>query len=232
MTLGIPTEPVTPPEPTEPPESPPAPPVVEPGAPSPDAIRNSPEYKEALRQNRLLARQAAEAKRAEQQARLAAEQARQAAEAQQQADLEAELESTLGADGVAAYNEIAELSQSDPVAAARKLAQLMASARGQTPAAGAPTAPPPAPAPEAPPVATPAPPRGLGADAPLGQPPAANQRDPYDVMADELEARFNAAVERNQDPSRRNRMTMRDRADAVISYVGSALLRGGARPRS
>jgi hypothetical protein len=202
------------------------------GALPPEAIRNSPEYKELARQNRQLARQAGVATRAEQSARAAAERQKAAAEAQEQADFEAEIAATLGEDGVAAYSEIAELTASNPRAAARKLAELIAQARAQSPAPANGGEAPPAPGPEGgapvPPAGTPPPPRGLGADAPLGQPPAA--QDPTAQIVAELEKQYGDVVERVADPATRRRVTMRDRAGAFISYLGASYLKSGARP--
>jgi hypothetical protein len=204
------------------------------GGLSPDAIRSSPEYKELQRQNRELSRQAGAATREASTARAAAEVARQAAEAQQQADLEAELVTALGEDGLAAYNEIAELSTTDPRAAARKMAALIAQARAQSqPVGGAPPTAPASPAPTVPvegnvPSTAPPTPRGVAADAPLA--PVALP-DEYAQVAADLEARYAATVERVQDPTTRNRVTMKDRANAMIAYIGAAVLKGGARPK-
>ncbi len=76
----------------------------------------------------------------------------------------------------------------------------------------------------------PAPPRGLDANAPLSQPPA--PQDPNLAIADQLDGRFNAIVERVQNPDTRRRVTMRERGEGMISYVGAALLRNGARPKT
>jgi hypothetical protein len=197
------------------------------GALSPDAVRNSPEYKELARQNRALARQAGTASAAEQRARSEAERVRAAAEAESEAALALELQTSLGEDGVAAFNEIAELSATDPRAAARKMAALIAEARAQNPAAGAATSGQPAPAPEGnvPPAPTP---RGMDAGAPL-VPPATT--DPDLATADALEARYAAVVARNTNPATRNRVTMKERAEGLISYLGASVLRAGAKPK-
>jgi len=219
------------PPPTDDPPAGDAPPAPA-GALPPEAIRNSPEYKELARQNRQLARQAGAATRAEQMARAETERQRAAAEAQEQADFETEIAATLGEDGVAAYSEIAELTASNPRAAARKLAELIAQVRAQssTPANGGEA--PPAPAPEGgapvPPAGTPPPPRGLGADAPLGQPPAV--QDPTAQIITDLEKQYSDVADRVADPTTRRRVTMRDRAGAFIGYVGAAYLKAGARP--
>lgn len=212
----------------DPPAAPPPPESL-----APEAVRKTPEYKVLERQNRELARQAGAAKREAEQARAAAEQARIAAEATRQADLEAELEGILGEDGVEVFNEISELSQTDPTAAARRIAELVAQSRAQSagpqsPAPGAAAPPEEGTVPPATP-ATPPPPRGVGADVPLGAPPTTQQEN-WDEIANGLEARFNTTVERVQDPQTRNRTSFRERADAMLAYVGSALIRGGARP--
>lgn len=132
--------------------------------------------------------------------------------------------------GVAAYQEIAELTASDPRAAAKRMAELIAQARVQNPAA--PATPPAPPAPAAGegtvPNQPPAPPRGVGADAPLGQPP--RTEDDHLTIAAELESTYQSVVNRVQDPQTRRRVTMKDRAGAFIGYVGAAVLRAGARP--
>lgn len=210
----------------EPEEAPPAP------APAltPEAIRSSPEFKVLELQNRTLARQAGAAAREAEKARAEAERQRQAAEAQQQADLEAELATTLGEDGLAIYNEIAELSQSDPRAAAKQLAQLVAQARAQSSASPEVPAAPPATEQEGQvPPTTPPPPRGFGADASLSQPPR-TEGDDYEAIAADLDKRYDDVVTRVQDPDLRNRVTMKDRAAGMISYVAASVLRGGARP--
>jgi len=211
-------------------DAPPAdpPPAAPPGAPSPDAIRNSPEFKALAAQNRTLARQAGQATRQAEQARTAAEQARQVAEAQEQADLEGEIATILGDEAaVAAFNEIAELTTSDPRAAAKRMAELVALSRVQNAAPGEPTVPSPAP-PAGGTVTTPPPPRGVGADAPLGQPP--RTEDDHLAIASELDKKYQNVVDRVQDPTTRRRVTMRDRAEGFIGYVGAAVLRAGARP--
>lgn len=228
MSLDVPPVVDDPTPPDEPPaDPPPAPPSI--GAPSSEAVRNSPEYREIARQNRLLARQAGTNAREAAAARTVAEQARLAAEAQQQADLEDEISGILGDEAaVAAFNEIAELTTSDPRAAAKKMAELVAlSVRAQSTPQGEPTDPPPAP-PAGGTVTTPPPPRGVGADAPLGQPP--RTEDDHLAIAGELESKYNGIAERVQDPQTRRRVTMRDRAEGFIAYVGAAALRAGKRP--
>lgn len=200
-------------------------------APTPEQIRNSPEFRELARQNQLLATAGGRNAREASTARAEAERQRLAAEAKQQQDLEASVVAILGEDGLAAYNEITQLSQSDPGAAALKLAELVAQARGQTPPAVQPGAAPAAPvAPGG--IVPPAPsaPRGLSADAPLGQLPVAV--DEYTQVADELDSTYNDVVKRVQDPQLRRRVTTADRAKGMISYLGASLIRGGARPRS
>lgn len=211
-----------------------APPAGDPPAPpanlslTPEQIRNSPEFRAQARENRKLARQLGEAQTAAAAARTEAEGARQAAEAKQQADLVAELTATLGDEGVADYNELVELAATDPTAAARKMAALIAQARVQSPAPGSPPPAPPAPATGAPVVpGTPPPPSGLGADAPLGAPPAA--ADPNAQLIADLEGTFGSVVERVANPETRRRVTAKDRAAAAIGYIGAAVLKAGAK---
>jgi hypothetical protein len=201
---------------------------------SPDAVRNTPEYRVLAKQNRELARQAGAAKREAEQARIAAEQARQAAEAQRQADLEAELVGILGDDAtVATFNEISELGRTDPAAAARRIAELVAAGRAQSVTEGDQPAAPPAPAPQGGTTVDtpPAPPRGVGADAALSQ-RTRTLNDEETALADELEARFTKTAERVQNPETRNRTTWRERTDALIGFVAGGILRERVRQRT
>lgn len=201
---------------------------------TPDAIRNSPEYRALMKENRKLARQAGSANAAATAARTAAEEARLAAEAQQQAVVDAQITAALGPEGVTFWQEFAELSATDPVAAAQRLAEFRAAgAAAQSAADGADPA-------DANPAAgegtamsasTPPPPAaGVEGGAPLG---AAGRTQPTaaDVAAG-LEKTFTDMVERVQDPLTRNRVTMKDRASAMISYLGAAYVRAtGNEPR-
>jgi len=193
----------------------------------PDFVRNSPEYRELQRQNRMLARQKGSMEAEVATYRQQAEQAREEAAAAEAAARENQIRAVLGDEGVAAWAEIAELSESDPIAAARKFAEIMGSK---------PTAAPPAAAPEEATVAPeqttapapPAPPRGLDAAAPLSQTSTAED---YEATANRLEAEYQKVVEQVQNPLTRNRVRLRDQASAFISYVGAAYLRAGARPK-
>ncbi|HEY6057308.1 MAG TPA: hypothetical protein VIV06_04710 [Candidatus Limnocylindrales bacterium] len=166
---------------------------------------------------------------------------RAAAEAERQANEAQQMAAILGDDGVAAWTQMAELSQSDPLEAARYLAGLMG--RGQTappapgaasgqPGAGSPAQPPEAPVngqqPATP--ATPPPPLGgVDASAPLAAPTTGEDRE---TIAAALEAQFNDIRKRNLDPTTRNRVTMRDRASAMIAYIGAAVLRSDVQPKA
>lgn len=216
-------------------------PAEEPAAPdiakaslSPEAVRNSPEFREIERQNRELARQQGAAIRERDRARQEAERQRQAAEAKRAADLQAELSAQLGEEGVTLYNRLIELSQSDPDAAAKELAKLISS-QAQSPA-GEPASPEPTQATAQPQEGNavetpPAPPRGVTADAPLSQ-ASRNETDEWNKLADNLDANFEQVVKRVQDPNTRNRTTMKDRAGGMIAYVAARLIRQGARPSS
>lgn len=201
-----------------------------------DAVRNSPEFQALAKQNRLLARQKGTAEAAAVAARSEAETARQAAEAERNAALVQQLTATLGADGIAAYNEIAELSATDPVAAAVRLAEFAKAGAGQTPPAQAPgaTVTPAAQAGEgtvanAAQAQTPPPPsQGADGGQPLGM--ASTGEDQNAIIAS-LEKTYSDVVVRNQNFATRNRVTMKDRAAAMIAYVGAAYLKAGAKPR-
>ena len=215
----------------DPPEPPAPPPVL---TLTPEQIRATPEFRALAQQNRVLAREKGTVESALAAQREEAETARQAAEAQRTAALEQQLGSLLGPDGQAAYAELAELSQSDPMAAALRVAELMAKAQGQTPPAAPATAP--ASTTEgagtvtANAAATPPPPSsGVDGGAPLGQ---ASTGEDVDQIISDLQGRYAAVVERNQNLGTRNRVTMRDRASALISYLGAAYLKAGAKPKS
>lgn len=193
---------------------------------APDAIRNSPEYQAIAEQNRILARQAGDAKAQAAKVREEAERQRQAAEAQRAAAMETQLKEVLGPDGVAAWAEIAELSRTDQVAAAKRFRDLMQGAQSAAPAPAAQAS---APATTEETVsqttqaATPPPPTsGLDGGQPLGQ---SGPSEDLDVEIDRLSTRYNDVVERNQNPATRNRVTMRDRGDAMISFLGAAYLK-------
>lgn len=205
---------------------------------TPDQIRAHPEFQALLKQNRQLAREKGSVERQFADFRTEAAEAQQAAEAERQAALERQLREQLGEDGVAVYQEIAELSQSDPFAAALRIAELRKAPAGQTPVPAA-TGTPAAGEPEEDPVAgnanaaasaaPPPPSQGLDGGAPLGQ--ASTGEDVGQIIKD-LESHYAATVARNQDMRSRNRVTMRDRASALIGYIGAAYLKAGAKPKS
>lgn len=202
----------------------------------PDSIRNSPEYREVLRQNRALAREAGQAKARENEARAELERSRQAAEAERAAMVNRQVADILGAEGVNAWNEIAELSATDPVEAAKRIAALAAaqaqSKQSEPPAPASETAKPTeeeveTKVPEQQQPAAAAASRSVTADSPLTAP---DQNDPQRII-EALEKQFQATAERNQNPATRNRVTMKERAGAMISYLGAAYLKAGARPK-
>jgi hypothetical protein len=191
----------------------------------PDYVRNSPEYQELQRQLRAEARRRGSAEADLAKARQAEEAARQAAEAVAAEAREREIRTILGDDGVAAWSRIAEQSATDPVAAARTLAELM---RGQQA-----TQPPAPPTPEAAqqqaPPAAPLPPAGLSATTPLGAPNPASAD--AEVIAS-LESQVADVMDKMQNPITRNRIRQRDVGDAFAAYVSAALMKAGVRPRS
>lgn len=185
-------------------------------AQTPANIRSAPEFKalEATLRSSARARGAAEV--AARDARTEAETYRQAAEAQRQAALDAEI-SALPEAAVAAYQELATLGETDPVAAARRLAELLSAQ--SVPAAGA-GDPPPDPKEGNVPANQPPPPMGSGADgnAALATP----KGEDIDEMIAGLDKRYADVVARNQDPVTRNRVTMKERASGMIAYLASA----------
>ena len=194
-------------------------------AQAPAEVRNTPEYKELAKVARRQARELGRSNSALAAARGQAEADRLAAEAQRQAALESTIADVLGEDGVDAFNELAELSSSNPVEAARRFKSLMAGA--QSAPAGEPPATPPANDPEAivdqaTSNAVPPPPGAVDGSAPLQAP---NADDDLSSITDPLDKRYTDTVERNLTPSTRNRVTMRERADALIGYLGSSYLK-------
>lgn len=197
---------------------------------SADYVRQSPEYRELQRQNRILARQSGDAQREAARVRAEAEQRAQAAEAQRAEEQAARVRTILGDDGVAIWDQFADLSTTDPVGAAEFLAQqLQGRAQNPAPAAGDPTPPPAGGTPVPQPGNAPA---AAGLSRAVGDAPLAGQADETDQVIAGLEATYADIAERNQDPARRNRVTMRDRANGFIAYLGAAYLKSGARPKS
>lgn len=193
---------------------------------TPEAIRSTPEFRAVEQKLRSTARELGRSRVAEAAARTAAETARQAAEAERQAALESQLSGILGEDGIAAYQEIAELGATDPVGAARKFAELMAStAQSGGQPAGEPPAPPTAPGGSSVPVAPPPFPGGVDGNASL-IPPAGED---IAAITGALDKRYTEIVERNQDRNTRSRVTMRERSDGFIAFLGSAYLKAIGR---
>ena len=195
---------------------------------TPDHVRSTPEYRELVRQNRILARQKGDADRQIAEARTRAEAATQAAEADRMAAQETKVREILGDDGVALWEQFADLSTTDPVRAAELLASYKGKAQSQPPAT-----------PESQPagerntqVSQSNVPPATGLSRTVGDAPLAGPADDTDSVVEALEKRYADMVERNQDPSRRNRVTMKDRANAMIAYVGAAYLKSGAKPKS
>lgn len=188
-------------------------------AATPADIRNSPEFQALAAQSRANARKAGTATRNEQRARGEAERLRQAAEAERQAAIDAQI-GALPESAVAAYQELAELGQSDPVAAAARFSEMLANAQSApaTEAGEAPTTP----ATEATVPDGAPPPMSAGADGnvPLSTPATDGIAD---LRAD-LDRQYAEVVAKNQDPVTRNRTTMRDRARGFIAYLASGYL--------
>lgn len=214
-----------------PPGEPAAPPPAAPAAPaasvapanvslSSDLVRNSPEFRALQEQNRTLARKAGTADAAIAAARQEAEQIRQAAEAERNAALAQGLQATLGDEGLAFWNRLSELSATDPLAAAKALADWRAG--GQT--AAPPATPPAEPAAQQgqqrmEPQGTL--PTGLHADAPLGAngPQESNEQTiaAFDTKIAELTAR-------NQDPMTRNRVTTKERDEGIMAVFAKGVI--------
>jgi hypothetical protein len=196
---------------------------------SPDAVRNSPEYKAIQRQLRTEARKNGRMEAELASVRTSSAEALQVAEAQRQQAIAEQLRDVLGEDGIDAFNEMAELSETDPVAAARKFRELATSfaqsggdkaaleaavagnTEGAAPVTGQQQTPPPVPG------------NTLSGDAPLGQ--ATTGTDWDAVIADSTD-RYAKIVERNQDPVTRARVTDRDRGEGFMAWLGAAYVKG------
>lgn len=196
-------------------------------AQAPESVRNTPEYRALAQRARASAREAGSARAREARAREDAEALRLAAEAQQQADVEARI-GALPEAARAAYQELVDLGQTDPVAAARRLGELMTtsaqSAGQEQPGEGTTDT-----APEGATVPAPAPrpmSGGVDGNASLSQ---QSQDDP-ETIATRLDKVYNDAVERNQNGLTRNRVTMKERAAGMIAYLGAAYTRATAEP--
>lgn len=201
------------PEGNQPPAAPAAP-ATQATRLSPADVRATPEYQAQVSAARREARLKGEAEARETQLRSELEETRAAAEAQAREAQAAQIASVLGADGVARWNEIAELQATDPVGAAQKFAAFGVE-MGQTHAArtaaaaqgGAPAKPPAAPLPSG----------GVGAGAPIGQ---ATTGTTWDEIADAAEGKFDEIAARQQGPlTERNRVTGRDRAEGMMSHL-------------
>ena len=203
----------------------------------PDLIRNSPEYRELQRQVREGARATGRATQEAATARAEAESVRQAAEAQRQTVLAEQMAMILGDEGVDAFNAIADLSAVDPVEAARKFRELVASS-AQSAAAAAPVPGQAAatggtPVPEQQQQTPPPPSAGLSGDAPLGQPTTGVD---WDEITKGATDRYAEIVSRNQDPVMRARVTDRERGEGFMSWLAASYVKGmkatGRLPRS
>lgn len=191
----------------------------------PDAIRNSPEYRQLMQQNRTLARQAGDSNAALAAARTEAEASRQAAEAQKMQAQSEQVRSILGDEGVAVWQQFADLSQTDPVAAAKVLADWKV-AQSRVPV-GAPAAgTPPAGATTMPAQGYGAPPpisSGLLADSPLGSIPP-QESDEAVIAA--LDTKFAEVAKRAQDPLTRNRVTDKERNEGIMAHFAAGVVKG------
>lgn len=198
---------------------------------SADLVRNSPEYKALQRQLRESARNQGRIEAEAAAARAEAEGVRQAAEAQRQQALFEQLRTELGEDGVAAFNEIAELSETDPVGAARKFREMAARFAQSDPSAAAiaaaaatgGTVPVPAQQQPATPAPQPVPELGLSGDAPLGTPTIGTD---WDAIVADASTRYAEIVARNQDPITRARVTDRERGEGFMSWLSAAYVKG------
>ena len=205
---------------------------------SPDAVRNSPEYRALARQAREDARARGRAEAEAARVRTEAAEQLQAAEAQRQQAIADQIEEVLGADGVDEFNDLAELSATDPVAAARKFQSLITryaqsggnvgdldkAVSGDANAGGTNVTD------QAPPQV---PNLRADGDVPLGQAPV--QGDDWEGISKDAAQRYAAVVERNQDPLLRSRVTDRERAGGFMAWIeasiASTMHKGSSRVR-
>lgn len=151
-----------------------------------------------------------------------------AAEAERQAAISDQLTAILGESGVDAFNEIAELSETDPAGAARRFRELASQIAQSDPAAaaalvaatngGANVTQQPGTAQVPPP-----PSQSLTGDAPLNQPTTGTD---WDGIITGAETRYGEIVQRNQDPITRARVTDRERGEGFMSYLAASLVKG------
>lgn len=179
----------------------------------PEAVRNSPEYKALQERLRSEARRRGDAERQAADARAQLERTQQDTEANRQAQLQAQINEILGQEGLADWQEFAELSERDPIEAAKKLRAMRERTATPAPQPGegqqnvattqqqpqAPSAPPP--------------PRTLGGDAPLSS--VADNSDAEEIA--ELERTWSDVVEKNRTTP--NRITDRDRQRGLMAYM-------------
>lgn len=175
----------------------------------PESVRNSPEYQELQRQIRSEARRRGDAERQAAEARAEAERLRNEQVAQQDEAVRAEVQRVLGDEGVAAWEQFAELSATDPVAAARFMAEWRQAnpATGEQTTEGAVTqqqrqAPPPPPA------------RTLDGGSPL----ASVADDAESRRIEQLDKTYDEVRARNQ---RREPVRRREREGGMIAYLES-----------
>lgn len=222
----------------ETPETPPPAPSGAPAAPpvstalSIEAVRNSPEYREQAKAARTAARKAGTVEVENARLRTELEATRTAAEAQARESQAEQVRAILGDDGVATWEAIAELSTTDPVAAARQFADFGARlAQSQQPPPAPDGSAPTLPAGGAPVPPAPLPNQGVSASAPLGQSGTDNS---YEQIANEAEARYQDVVKVVQGPlSGRNRITGKIRQGAIMDFLVSSVARTvGAREKA
>lgn len=184
---------------------------------TPEAVRNSPEFRAMAKQlrNESRARRRIEGEAVRQRAE--AETARLAAEAQLEEQVGDQIQAILGDEGVAEWNQISELASTNPVEAARQFAALTHRAAAEAAGGNASQEDEQVPGtqPTTPPV-----PRTVSASAPLAPASAQENEDAYDR---ELDQRYTSAVARVQA---RERLRPRESADAFIAYLERGYRKG------
>lgn len=188
-------------------------PVAGTDTPPVEAVRNSPEYQALQEQLRQTARQSGAYRAEAERLRATQEAQRQAAEAERVQATQQAMQEALG-DKAQDFGQFATLLQSDPVAAARRYAEMTAVQSPIMPAA--------APAQAAPtdggvqvPSAPQPPSMGVSASSPLGQ----SYQQTQDERIASLDEEIDKVVKANQNLSTRARVTDRIRATAMGQYI-------------
>lgn len=188
-------------------------PVAMTDAPPAEAVRNSPEYQALQEQLRQTARQSGSYRAEAERLRSQQEAQRQAAEAERLQATQQAMQEALG-EKAQDFGQFAQLLQSDPVAAAKRYAEMTEAQTLVMPAAAPAQAAPTAGGSQVPTAPQP-PSMGVSASAPLGQ----THQQTQDERIASLDEEVGKVVKANQNLSTRARVTDRVRAVAMGQFV-------------